>query len=282
MNSKADMDSERPGPKDGRFNTLGVRVAVAAAGIPLMAGAAWLGGWWLFALVLSLSLLGYREFARLADPDGRLAPWLWGTAGVPLVILFFQLPGFPPALAALWLLMLLSLCLVPGFRDPVKAASMSFLGLAYVPFLLGHIILIRGCDPAKGFWLLMWTMALVWICDTGAYVTGMLFGKHKLAPSVSPNKTIEGLLGGAVVTVAAGVGLDAWWRLGFGPWQAMVVALLATVSGTLGDLVESKLKRAAGAKDSGSLLPGHGGVLDRFDSMMFAVPVVYWYIKIVL
>lgn len=257
-------------------------MAVAAAGIPLMAGAAWLGGWWLFALVLTLSLLGYREFARLADPDGRLAPWLWGTAGVPLVIMFFQLPGLPPASAVLWLMLLLSLCLVPGYRDPLKAASMGLLGLAYVPFLLGHLILIRGCDPAKGFWTLLWTMALVWIGDTGAYFAGLLIGRHKLAPSVSPNKTVEGLLGGALVAAAAAVALDAWWRLGFGAWHALGIALLATVFGTLGDLVESKLKRAAGVKDSGSLLPGHGGVLDRFDSLMFAAPAVYWYIKMAI
>lgn len=276
------MADREAGPATGRFNGLGVRVAVAAVGIPLMAGASWLGGWWLFALVLALAMLGYREFAGLAGGDLGQAAWIWGTAGVPLAVLFFQIPGFYPAVAAFWLLALFSLCLAPGFRDPLKAVSISFMGLAYVPGLLGHLILMRSIDPVRGFWLLLWTMALVWIGDTGAYFAGLLLGRLKLAPSVSPNKTVEGLLGGAAVTVAAAVGLDAWWRLGIGPWHALAVALMVTVFGTLGDLVESKLKREAGVKDSGTLLPGHGGVLDRFDSLMFAAPAVYWYIKIVV
>lgn len=277
-----DMVGERTARRKDRFGSLGARVAVAAVGIPLMAGAAWLGGWWLFGLVLSLSLLGYREFARLSEPDGRLAPWLWGAAGVPLVLIFFQLPGFPPVLAAFWLLVLFSLCLAPGIRDPLKAASMSLLGLAYVPFLLGHLMLLRAVDPDKGFLLLFWAMCLVWIGDTGAYFFGLLFGRHKLAPSVSPSKTVEGLTGGALATAAASIGLDTWWRLGLGPWHALSLAVLITAFGTLGDLVESKLKRAAGVKDSGILLPGHGGVLDRFDSLMFAAPAVYWYAKIAI
>lgn len=290
---------KKPGSGPGdRFKTLGVRTAVAAAGIPLMIGAAWLGGWWLFALVLALSLLGYREFTRLTSGEGGHASWIWGGVGVPLVVLYFQLPGFPPAAAALWLIGLITMVLAGSETgDPVRPSAVSLAGLAYVPVMLGHLILLRAINPPgggflshlasrqgpdRGFKVLLLTMALVWICDTGAYFSGLLFGRHKLAPTISPNKTVEGLAGGAVVTAAAAIGLDAWWRLGFGPWHGLALALLITVFGTMGDLVESRLKRAAGAKDSGSLLPGHGGVLDRFDSLMFAAPAVYWYIKIVL
>jgi phosphatidate cytidylyltransferase len=297
MNLTADKESRKPDRREERFNTLGVRVAVAAAGIPLMVGAAWLGGWWLFFLVLALSLLGYREYGRLAGADWREPIWLWGASGVLLILLFFRLPIFPPAAAAAWLMVLMGLMLVTsGDSQPLKSAGAVLLGLFYVPGLLGHLILIREMEPTrgylslmihrsgadKGFLFLVWIMALVWLGDTGAYFSGLLFGKHKLAPDVSPNKTVEGLLGGAAVTALAAVGLAGWWRLGIGTGQALVLALLITALGTLGDLVESKLKRAAGLKDSGSLLPGHGGVLDRFDSLMFAAPAVYWYWKILL
>lgn len=270
---------------------------MAALGIPLMVGAAWLGGWWLFALALSLSLMGFREFMRLAGGRWRKPIWLWGLAGVLLCLSYFRIPHLPAGVAMLWLMILLALSLLDGDRGgSVKTAGLCLLGVAYIPALLGHLLLLReiapprgflshllaGYDSSRGFGILIWTMALVWIGDTGAYFCGLLLGRHKLAPEISPNKTVEGLAGGVAVTALAGVGLDAWWRLGFGPWHSLALAILITIFGTLGDLVESGIKRAAGAKDSGSLLPGHGGALDRFDSLMFAAPAVYWYIKIVM
>lgn len=270
---------------------------MAAAGIPLMAGAAWLGGWWLFALVLALSLLGFREFSVIVGGSFRRPVWLWGLAGVLLAMAYLRFPGFPIGAAVLWVLILLALVLAAGDQtDTAKEAGLCLLGVAYIPPMLGHLMLIRNIappsgfltrllhsgSPERGFWLLLWTMALVWIGDTGAYFAGLLFGRRKLAPAVSPNKTVEGLAGCLLTTAAAAVALEAWWRLGLGPWHALALALIVTSFSTLGDLVESKLKRLAGVKDSGSLLPGHGGVLDRFDSLMFAAPAVYWYIKIVL
>lgn len=293
----ADIESGGQGRQGSRFDTLGVRVAVAAAGIPLMIGAAWLGGWWLFGLVLSLSLLGFREFVRLAGGRWQRPIWLWGLAGALLCLAYFKIPQLPAGAAMLWLTILLSLSLLNGDRaGSIKTAGLCLLGVAYIPALLGHLLLLRdlppprgllshlvsGCASTRGFWILIWTMALVWIGDTGAYFSGLLFGRHKMAPSISPNKTVEGLAGGIAVTALAGVGLDAWWRLGFGPWHSLALAILTTIFGTLGDLVESSVKRAAGAKDSGSLLPGHGGALDRFDSLMFAAPAVYWYVKTII
>lgn len=270
---------------------------MAALGIPLMAGAAWLGGWWLFGLALALSLIGFQEFASLFGGGLRRPVWLWGTSGVLLALTYFNSPGLPIGAAVLWVLVLLALVLAnDGRTDSAKEAGLCLLGLAYIPAMLGHLLLLRELTPPRGFlthllqtgshergfWLLFWTMALVWIGDTGAYFTGLLFGRRKLAPDISPNKTVEGLAGGLLATAAAAVGLEARWRLGLGPWHTLALAVIVTAFGTLGDLVESRLKRAAGVKDSGSLLPGHGGVLDRFDSMMFAAPAVYWYIKIVL
>lgn len=297
MVNNVEEEKAGTGRRADRFNTLGARLAVAGVGIPLMVGVAWLGGWWLFGLVLALSLLAFREFIRLAWGRWDKPIWLWGLAGVLLCLSYFKSPHLSAGAATLWLMILLSVTLWDRDRDgSIKTAGLCLLGMAYIPILLGHLLLLRdlatprgfldhlttGHASARGFGILVWTLALVWIGDTGAYFSGLLLGRHKLAPEISPNKTVEGLAGGMVVTALAGVGLGVWWRLGLGLWHSLALGILITIFGTLGDLVESKIKRAAGAKDSGSLLPGHGGVLDRFDSLMFAAPVVYWYIKIVI
>lgn len=280
----------------GRFGSLGTRLLVAAAGIPLMAGAAWLGGWWLFALVLALSLLAYAEFLRLSGGNILRPPWFWGLIGVPLVLLYFQIPGLSFVLLPIWLLVFLGLLLTSGERRDLESSALVLLGLAYIPVLLGQMLLIRGwegrpCfadlilgrgDGRPGFWILFWTMALVWINDTGAYFVGLLWGRHRLAPGISPNKSIEGLIGGAAAAMPLAVVLARWWRLPWGPGHSLALSVLVVFCGTLGDLVESKLKRLAGVKDSGTLLPGHGGVLDRFDSLMFVLPAVYIYIRSII
>jgi len=256
-------------------------------------GAAWLGGWWLFALTLLLGLLAYIEFLRISGGSIRQPEWPWGLVGVPLILLYFQMPGLSLAFLAIWLLIFLSLLLLAVDRSQLISSAMVILGLAYIPTLLGQMLLIRGWPGGpgpgellsgrgpggQGFWVLLWAMALVWIYDTGAYFAGLLWGRHRLAPSISPNKSIEGLAGGAVAAITLAVVLARWWRLPWGPGHSLALALLIVVCGTLGDLVESKLKRLAGVKDSGNLLPGHGGVLDRFDSLLFVLPVIYWYIR---
>ncbi len=265
---------------EGKFGGLGRRVAVALAGIPLMLAAAWGGGIGLFLLVLAISLLGYREFIHLAG--GRLTQpvWIWGMAGTLLVVVFFQWPQLSPIGALAWFLGQLLLMLFLGSPGrTLFECGVSLWGIGYIPVLLGHMILLRASDPDRGFWWLLWTMALVWIGDTGAYFAGLAWGRRRLAPAISPNKTVEGLAGGALAAAAAAVGLEAWWRLGLGPGPAVALSLVVTAFGTVGDLVESKIKRMAGAKDSGNLLPGHGGILDRFDSLMLAVPAVYWYLR---
>jgi phosphatidate cytidylyltransferase len=152
--------------------------------------------------------------------------------------------------------------------------------VVYVAGLLGHLLLLRGLDDVLGFKLAVLTMALIWIGDTGAYFVGMALGKRPLAPKISPKKSMEGLAGGALFTLAAAFLIARFWIWELSAWQALAIGLGVVIFGTLGDLFESLIKRDAGVKDSGSLLPGHGGVLDRFDSMMFALPFVYWFYRI--
>ena len=164
----------------------------------------------------------------------------------------------------------------------VYAFSLLLLGPVYVGFLLGHGLAIYDIASALGGaenlgrnWLLF-TLAGTSACDTGAYAVGRLIGRHRMAPRISPNKTWEGSIGGLVTAVAA-MAIVGWLLdLGVPPWQYTVVAVVVAVVAQAGDLVESSLKRAADAKDSGSIMPGHGGLLDRIDSILFALPAVYY------
>jgi len=133
-----------------------------------------------------------------------------------------------------------------------------------------------------GTGLLLFTFALIWINDTGAYFTGVTFGKHPLAPHISPKKSVEGLIGGVSATVIAAIVARHYWMHSVSLLDVVIIALGVSIVGTLGDLVESAFKRDSGIKDSGTILPGHGGVLDRFDSLLFAVPFVYWYYRLVM
>jgi len=279
-------NSEEFRPRDrsfkSRFSTLGVRFLVALLGIPLMLGMSYLGGLWLAGLVAALSFLGLWEFYGLAKAKGLHPLAWWGLAGGMILVAFLSL-RWPPLLAllVLWFLLIMSRMV---FRDEVEEAisriGITIMGVLYIPFLFGHMLLMRSDFDFTGYKLLFFSMALVWLCDTGAYFAGMMLGKHPLAPHISPKKSIEGLAGGLIVTVVAAVLLQRWWLWEISVIDSLIIAAGVVVLGTLGDLVESLFKRDASVKDAGNLLPGHGGILDRFDSMLFVIPFVYWYFRL--
>lgn len=150
--------------------------------------------------------------------------------------------------------------------------------LLYVPFLLRYLILVR-IESGEGFQLLLLLFLLIWLYDTSAYFTGKKFGTKKLLPNVSPNKTIEGTLGGLIVTIIFSVFLSKY-MLDLNILYGIVLGITISVFGQLGDLFESLLKRCLNMKDSGGVLPGHGGLLDRFDSLLFAAPASYIVLKL--
>jgi phosphatidate cytidylyltransferase len=148
-------------------------------------------------------------------------------------------------------------------------------GLVYVPFLLGHLILIR--DWNKGIIWAFFVLAVLFAGDTAAYYVGKAFGRHKLSPNISPGKTVEGALGGLAANLLVGLLFKTWWLPEL-PWSFCVgLVVLLGVVGQVGDLVESMLKRSVDSKDSGGVLPGHGGVLDRVDGLLFAAPALYYF-----
>lgn len=250
------------------------RVITAVILLPLVVGALLTGPAWLVEVLLAMGmLLAAREWAPLAGFHGHG----WKLAYMVLVIVLvaaglvgIRQAGVLPAIllvASAW--WLLALCLILWRpRLPAWLAGCAGL-LAIVPAWLAIWQLYQ--DAAYGPQWLVFLLGLVWAADIGAYFAGRAFGRHKLAPQVSPGKTWEGLLGGLLLALLVG-GAGAWWFAW--PLPALLALVTAaTLASVVGDLTESLFKRRAGVKDSSSLLPGHGGVLDRLDSLLAAAPV---------
>lgn len=260
---------------------LRTRILTALVGIPLFLGLLYYGGLALLVLVAISGAIGYFEYARMWRAKGVEVAQMVGTLSCLALFAwaYFTPPGHPLSQLVLGTVMTLSVLVTLiwqilrfGERSMLDAV-ISVGGVFYVGWLWSHLVLLRGMEQG-----LLWVgMAFfcTWAADTGAYFAGRAFGKHKMAPKVSPSKSWEGLIGGVLLAAVVGTAWAAY-VLGenalFGAGLGIVIALVAAV----GDLAESSLKRYCGVKDSGTLLPGHGGVLDRFDSSLFVLPVVYY------
>lgn len=229
-------------------------------------------------LVFLLALLGLDEFYRMALPMRRGEGTIAALAGAGSVFSVFAPHPMAP-LMALTLLVLL-FCLVALFRlqDIRQAAgdvALILMGLLYVPLLLSHLVLIRTL-PHGVSWLFL-IMVIVMTGDSAAYYVGSAIGKTKLYPAVSPKKSIEGSLGGLAGSVVGALVSRLLFFPELSVADCVATALLLGILGQLGDLFESLIKRSCGVKDSGVIFPGHGGILDRLDSILFAAPAAYYY-----
>lgn len=257
-----------------------LRVLTALAGLPIVVAAVWFGGWWFGALLALVALVAQRELYAFLRAAGTNPAEGFGLAMGALVGVRALWPHAADAALAVGAVYA---CTVP-FRqtrsNPLLDAAGTALGVLYPTLLLTSLTGLRlraefalpGNEP---FWLVLLVIGFVFVGDTAAYYVGRAFGRRPLAPRVSPKKTWEGAAGGLAGALAVGAGVKAL-VLPNVPWAlALALALLAAVAGPLGDLAESKLKRAVGAKDSGTLLPGHGGLLDRFDALIVVAPLAY-------
>ncbi|HET7379890.1 MAG TPA: phosphatidate cytidylyltransferase [Gaiellales bacterium] len=269
---------------------LAQRIAFAVVAIPLAVGLIWWGGWPLAGALGLLGVLGAREVYGLArrqgiDPlDGM---GLAAAAVIPLATYWVKGSetrwAEPMFAAALWLLALLVAAMWRGpERRPLPVVSVTVFGALYASALPSFLIAIRhGANAGVKSWplavLVLLPLALTWICDTAAMAAGSAIGGPKLAPLLSPNKTWAGAIGGFSAAVAAAVLLGGWVlpRVGLTLSAGRLVLVGATVGlvAQVGDVAESLFKREVQVKDSSNLIPGHGGVLDRLDSLYFVLPV---------
>jgi phosphatidate cytidylyltransferase len=265
---------------------LAQRVLTAVVGIPLLGAVVWFAPGWLFAgLVMALALVGqwelYRMFARVGVVAARGPGLVLGA----LVVGAFAAVG-RPWLVPLALSAAVVGCLVLGLVRPVRPGpgsagiALTLLGVCYCAWLLGHVVWLRAMAHGRALTLVL--LAVTWAGETAAFFAGRRWGRTRLAPRVSPGKTVEGGLAQIVASVAAA--LAAAWvaPAALPPAHALGIGLAFGVVGQVGDLAESYLKRSAETKDASDLLPGHGGLLDRLDSLLFNAPALYYYVKLLI
>jgi phosphatidate cytidylyltransferase len=247
------------------------RILVAAIGLPLVLGFLWLGGWWLFALGLGVGIVALHEFYWMTRPFRPIA--IAGHAGLVGILYALQVSTVMWALGALLGSLALAFVLkgLGGTRGSATVSlAVTLLGPAWIGFGLGFVLRLRDL-PDHGR-LAAFTVLLAVFCDdTFAYLGGRLLGRHKLAPTLSPGKTLEGFVAGSIACVfvtfvALYKDRDTFLTIG----QSILLGLVIMLAAPAGDLFVSMLKRDVGVKDTGELLGGHGGMLDRLDSILFA------------
>ncbi|MFL5937679.1 MAG: phosphatidate cytidylyltransferase [Gaiellaceae bacterium] len=250
------------------------RLLVVAIGAPIVLGALWLGGWWLFALVAAGSVVALHEFYAMARPLRPLV--LAGYAGAIAALVGAKLGGVEWMLGGFLSTLVLAFLffLVATTRAPATAAiSSTVFGAAWIGFGLGFLLLLRAVPDGR---LAAFTVIIaVWVDDTAAYLIGRAIGRHKFSPAISPAKTWEGFVAGTAAGVFA-VFVSLYHQDFLSIADSIVLGVVVTVAAALGDLFESAFKRDLEVKDSGRLLAGHGGVLDRVDAFLFALPAAYF------
>ena len=278
------------------------RVATAAVLIPLAVVLVLWGSTALLALAVAfVTMLALFEYFALGEAIGHRAYRFW-TASCALMLVFvrwfariepgFGLPrrmtvhreidfffGISPTVPDVFFLFVLGVAVLTLWTkrplvEALPAAGVSASGLLLIAFPLSYAVSLHGW-PVQGPPVLLFAMVIIWVGDTAAYFVGRAIGKHPLAPHLSPNKTWEGTVASFVGSLIVAVVFARLMTVPFGHLLGM--AAVGNVAGQVGDLLESAYKRSAGSKDSGSILPGHGGVLDRIDALILAIPVVWYY-----
>ena len=251
------------------------RILTAAALIPIVVYVVlWANYWAFLAVLVTVAFLCYREFNGMAEAYGFGAPGPLGYGAGVLLLAWRQ---------ETWLLILgialILLALAMSGDDLAKSLPRAALRLAGIVYVFGCWKCAMPLRELNPHWL-MYALLVNWVGDMGAYYVGRRWGRHKMAPRISPHKSWEG----AAASVAASVLVAGWYLLRFVPGvgvaQAVALTVAANAAGQLGDLTESAMKRGAGVKDSGAILPGHGGILDRVDSTLFSLPLIYAYLKL--
>ena len=270
------------------------RLITAVIAVPILYIIFLLGGVIYLLFFLALILAGQIEYQKLLESKNLPNEKILGIIS-SLLLGFSAYLGyyyFTFCFTAVVLIILILDLRKGDFSQTVTNIGATLFGVIYLGWLLGHAVLLRNIGeyenvrtyaennqglPDLGFFLVVFAVACTFLNDTGAYYTGKMVGRHKLAPKISPGKTIEGTVGGIVVCILTGLIVNFLFGSPLSSDWTIAFALLVAIAAILGDLVESSIKRGAGMKDSGDIVPGHGGVLDRFDSLIFVFPVSYYF-----
>jgi phosphatidate cytidylyltransferase len=257
-----------------RTSALVKRLASAILLLPLFVLLTLRGPAMLFhVLVVLVAAAAAGELARMFERAGRPhAGWLAVGLAVAMSGSFLA-PGAPPVVLALGVMVALGASVANRTGPSIDPAASALLALAWIGWLVGHAILLRAL-PGGGA-LVLFLVGVTWFGETAAYAVGSMIGRRKLAPVISPKKTVEGAVAQVVASVVAALVLAPWLVPGWSLAVAAGVGLVLGVVGQIGDLAESVIKRSLGTKDTGGLIPGHGGMLDRIDSLLFNAPVLY-------
>jgi phosphatidate cytidylyltransferase len=243
----------------------------------------WLIGWshpYVFDVVVAIvAVIAMMEFLALGRAKGYELPTI-----LCIVIMLIILAAFVLEPISVEIGMFTALLVIPAsyvfsrnkLEDSLPSSAIAVLATTYVGMLAGSLIRLRNDFP-EGWKLVFFLLLVVWLGDSGAYYFGRMFGKHKLSPRISPKKTIEGLIGGMTTSIIAAIVIHFTFFPAFPLVHAVIAGVILSFAGVVGDLAESMWKRSADVKDSGTLLPGHGGFLDRFDSILFTAPILYCY-----
>jgi phosphatidate cytidylyltransferase len=255
-----------------------------------MIGSALLGQMVFSVLMFIVSLFGLLEFHRLWLSKSSFRPNQFLSIIIGMMVytsLALNAAGIFPAVFLLLNIPLLFILFIAELwrarEHPFVNIGLSLAGIIYIPFSLGlSIYFFDPLNPSGSmhYGTMIGFLFILWLNDTGAYLFGSWLGKNKLFPRISPGKSWEGSLGGVVIALFTAYGLSFLFPI-FPEWKWLIMGMIIVVTGTVGDLVESMMKRSLGVKDSGNLLPGHGGILDRFDAFLMAVPFVFVFLTLV-
>ncbi len=262
-----------------------IRILSAISGLPLLVYIVLTGGKVLLVSVMVVTLIALKEFYDIFDRTEIYPFKLTGTVTGTAIVFVSGIHGEQ---SYMFTLMLIIACTIVCFITMVAQKSfrivdlaITLFGVIYISVFISVILMIYNLKHGPD---LLWLVFIIaWLGDTVAYFSGLTFGRHKLSPAISPKKSIEGSIGGLVGSTAGavlfGLLMHRWSGINFSPAAYTLVGVVGGLMSQLGDLSASIIKRFAGVKDFGNIIPGHGGILDRFDSILFTAPVVYIYIK---
>ncbi|HKQ32572.1 MAG TPA: phosphatidate cytidylyltransferase [Thermodesulfobacteriota bacterium] len=273
------------------------RILTAAVAVPILYAIFRIGGVIYLLFIMALILVGQLEFGKLLRsrnyPEQKVSGLVFSLllAVAAYMGYFYFMMAFTGAVV-----LVLVFELKRGREgEKVVRAGITLFGIIYLGWLLGHAVLLRNIGDIKpvsefalnaqglrdpGFFFIFFTVACTFLNDTGAYFTGLRLGKRKLAPDISPGKTVEGTIGGIIACILTGIIVNYGFGSPLNSDWTILFSLLIAASAVFGDLVESAIKRGAGIKDTGDIVPGHGGVLDRFDSLIFVFPISYYFVLV--